>query len=341
MTLDEWDSLSPGGREAYARRLVRSLPAAFTFDSVVTFQMGDRRRDVARFGFGGSAFALVPGGAVTLGYDAGRPWEPTPDEAESWRASAEEYGFAASPRDHIAQVTRRRRVAELCPFLAETTAREVGWEPLPADDAEVLEIVKQYMTGPRASKVVKVHGAVRTVRVIREPGGITAQRSAPLTHAQLARRLGDAGFRLPTSDEWEFLCGAGAETLFRWGDHAPADHYPGEASRAEREWNTRWALSGGTLERPAKSFEPDFDLNLRPSACGVFIAWHPHEVELVCEPEVTRGGDGGISACGGVGFFHGWLPLATAFYQPESCDRAPQGEIHAGYNVARRVLPLD
>ena len=31
------------------------------------------------------------------------------------------------------------------------------------------------------------------------------------------------GFRLPTTDEWEYACSGGATTLFRWGNHCPSD----------------------------------------------------------------------------------------------------------------------
>src|SRR5205814_9468821 len=51
------------------------------------------------------------------------------------------------------------------------------------------------------------------------------RRSSDL-HAELAEHFKTSGFRFPTSDEWEFACGSGEPTLFRWGDHAPCDRYP-------------------------------------------------------------------------------------------------------------------
>jgi hypothetical protein len=54
-------------------------------------------------------------------------------------------------------------------------------------------------------------------------GVLHAELSTELTHDQLLRELADRGFRLPTSDEWEYACAAGSRTLFRWGDHAPLE----------------------------------------------------------------------------------------------------------------------
>ena len=57
------------------------------------------------------------------------------------------------------------------------------------------------------------------------------------TEARNYERLEDlealyaAGFRPPTSDEWEHACGAGARTLFRWGDDCPTDRIPRTSAR--------------------------------------------------------------------------------------------------------------
>jgi len=47
-------------------------------------------------------------------------------------------------------------------------------------------------------------------------------------HAQLLAALERRDLRLPTSDEWEYSCGAAAATLFRWGDDDPDGQPYGE-----------------------------------------------------------------------------------------------------------------
>jgi hypothetical protein len=156
----------------------------------------------------------------------------------------------------------------------------------------------------------------QTTRVRRsESGEFAAERFNPkMNHELLTRQLAEAGFRLPGSDEWEFACGAGAATLFRWGDHAPCDRYP-----------------------PDRRKTPPFELHRQPNALGLSIAHDPYKFEVVAEANRARGGDGGVCICGGAGFFIGWLTLATAYFEPELSE--PQ-ELSPGYAVARRVLPL-
>ena len=51
-------------------------------------------------------------------------------------------------------------------------------------------------------------------------GGVRADEFVSKTHADLVGHLKNDGFRLLTSDEWEYLCGGGIATLFRWGDES-------------------------------------------------------------------------------------------------------------------------
>jgi hypothetical protein len=124
------------------------------------------------------------------------------------------------------------------------------------------------------------------------------------------------------------------------GDHVPCDRYPTDISPAEAEWRRQWVLSLGKLACPAEGFIPDWDLHRRPNRFGIYIASNPYHPELVAEPELMRGGDSGTAICGGVGFFEGWLPLATAYFEDSSCRRDPQAPILMGHTVGRRVLPL-
>ncbi len=123
----------------------------------------------------------------------------------------------------------------------------------------------------------------------------------------------DLGFRPPTSDEWEYVCGAGARTLFRWGDDCPTGKHP-ESTGEDEGW---------TLHRV-------------PNAFGLIIADNPWEDEYCLERGIWRGGDGGGSGCGGDGAFHGWVALATAYVQVI----LHQPDAWPGLYRMRRVYPL-
>jgi hypothetical protein len=342
LNLANWERMPPKERRELAKRLARELPTGFSFRSLRSYQLGGRKHPVALFEFDGSSFALIPGGSIRLGYDPDRAWEPTPDEQESWEATAEEYGLKRTLPEHIAEVTLKPREVRLGAFLMETVAGEVGWEPIPVDDPEVKKIVRGHFR-KKSSRFnqVQVFLGQSTVRVRREAdGSILAHRAEACTHRELAARLSKEGFRFPTSDEWEYACGAGAETLFRWGDHVPCDRYPTDISPEEAAWRRQSVLSGGKCKRPAGGFTADWDLHRRPNAFGVYIASDPYKFELAAEPNITRGKDGGCAICGGAGFFVGWLTLATAYFEAHACKRKPKEPVDSDYTIARRVLPL-
>ena len=117
------------------------------------------------------------------------------------------------------------------------------------------------------------------------------------------------GFRLPSPDEWEYACAAGARSLFRWGDDCPDS-----CSYDER----------------------GFDLHRRPNAFGLRLPWNTYDLEL-CEGRQFRGGDGGGAVHGGLGNVVTWIPLAGAF-------RIPEDEDLDGWCIeevwVRRVYPL-
>ena len=108
--------------------------------------------------------------------------------------------------------------------------------------------------------------------------------------ADLPAVLAERGLRVPTSDEWEHACGAGADTLFRWGDDCPLDRVPyGDRTGPHNE----------------------------PNAFGLRIAHDTYSTELTSDTGEVRGGDGGESVCGGYGHLLAWLPLATAHTHPD------------------------
>ncbi|MFF5225561.1 hypothetical protein [Dactylosporangium sp. NPDC000521] len=130
--------------------------------------------------------------------------------------------------------------------------------------------------------------------------------SVPEPMARLAWR----GLRPPTPDEWEHDCGAGATTLFRWGD----DYPDGEPSG-------------------------DVPLIQQPNFFGLVIGDDPYRAEFTTDPAILCGGDGGSALCGGSGAFLSWISLATAYRDPTLAEVVYDGYL-VGETPLRPVLPL-
>ncbi|MEU3182932.1 hypothetical protein ABZ707_01770 [Streptomyces sp. NPDC006923] len=127
--------------------------------------------------------------------------------------------------------------------------------------------------------------------------------------------LAGRGLRLPSPDEWEHACGAGATTLFRWGDHCPLDNSPYGAGSGPRH---------------------------QPNAFGLHIAYDVYRAEMTSDPASVYGGDGGEAVCGGYGAFVQWLPLATANRNPAMAEflTGPDGADMCEEFSTRPVLEL-
>jgi hypothetical protein len=207
-------------------------------------------------------FALIPGGATTLGFDLDA-WQPTSEQAADSAESLDQgFGYGPDLGAHLAQVLSPRRTVILTTLL--------------------MAVEDENLTEPPTDMP-----------------------------AVLAAR----GLRMPTSDEWEHACGAGAETLFRWGDECPLDHIPyGDGTGPHQELN----------------------------AFGLHIAYDTYRAELTSDVTAVHGGDGGESVCGGYGRMLAWLPLATANRNPAMAEfvYGPDGEDLCEDFSTRPVLAL-
>ncbi|MHB9860535.1 hypothetical protein [Streptomyces sp. YIM S03343] len=165
-----------------------------------------------------------------------------------------------------------------------------AWEPTPEQTADYAASVEAgfgygsdlrahlalLLSPYRSAEVATVLMAVADEHLTEPPAG---------TPAVLAAR----GLRMPSADEWEHACGAGARTLFRWGDDCPMDRVP---------------------------YDDPTGPQTRPNAFGLHIAYDTYRMELTSDTTAVHGGDGGESVCGGYGTLLGWLPLATANRNP-------------------------
>ena len=334
LTLEAWRSLD----DREAARLVRRIAERTGTEPVETGRRpegpdGDGPSRYALFRRDGDLYALVPGGdAVQVGYDGGR-FVPSPEQQASYAGSYEEFGASggdglpADIREAVDAMTSPPRTVEIPPLLVAVEAREAGLTPVAPDHPLIAEALdgtpppSPAAAQPREVEVTWPPGKhpARRARAVVGPDGTVTEAWLMFSLADDLERMTAQGMRLLTPDEWEHACGAGASTLFRWGDDCPTDRYPGPAMRED-----------GTVE-------PDHGPHLDPNAFGLKIAQQPTHPERTADPDVLCGGDGGAMACGGVGFFLGWLPLATAFRDPFASAWSAD---ETGDVLVRPALPL-
>ncbi|WP_432114200.1 hypothetical protein [Streptomyces sp. S1] len=218
---------------------------------------------------------------------------------------------------HRARVERDGREFALIPGGPVTLGFDTdAWRPTPAQLADYAESVEQgFGDGPDLrAHLARVLSPRRDVTL---PTVLMAVESERLAEppAAVPAALAARGLRMPDPDEWEHACGAGAGTLFRWGDECPLDRIP---------------------------YGDDTGPHRLPSAFGPRIAHDTYDMELTSDPTAVHGGDGGESVCGGYGNLLAWLPLATAHRNPLTAEfvYGPDGEDLVEDASVRPVLTL-
>lgn len=321
LQLHEWEQFSEMQATRYSEELAIYLQQPIVFQGLQRYCCGSRALTIAHFNYAGALFSLIPGGEIQLGYEA-RDFCPTQAQSESFYESAEEYGIDMNIHSFIQSVTTSPRRVKLPAILVEVRATEIGLKPMSAEASEVQKFFKEYPN----SRGVEVYKQYRFKRG--EYGSIAAWRIAKKTHEEIETELTSNGLRLLTLDEWEYVCGAGSTTLFRWGDFCPCDRYPTDNTADEARRRT-----------PFEPDEPDWNLHRQPNLFGLPIAQNPYDLEIIADRGKIRGGDGGCSICGGYGFFLGWLPLATAYWDSELMECSEEDE-DLSNRFMRRVIPI-
>ncbi|MQS16376.1 hypothetical protein F7Q99_30275 [Streptomyces kaniharaensis] len=192
-----------------------------------------------------------------------------------------------------------------------------AWQPTPEQAADYQESLEEgFGYGPdlraHLAQVLSPRRRVTLATVLMAVEDENLTEPAADMPAVLAAR----GLRMPNSDEWEHACGAGATTLFRWGDDCSLDRIP---------------------------YDDPLGPQHRPNALGLHIAYDTYRTELTSDVTAVHGGDGGESACGGYGHLLGWLPLATANRHPFLATEfvyGPEGEDMYEDFSTRPVLAL-
>ncbi|WP_329101383.1 hypothetical protein OG792_20910 [Micromonospora sp. NBC_01699] len=308
LSFDQWNDLSDGA----AGRLAQEIADRHDLTVVglkSTAYVGRSHR-VALFDRDGMRFALVPGGRPALGYDAAR-FQPVSHQAVSYADSASEFGLPPLV-EYVDAMTSPVRRVEMPAMLVAVEAFDPCEVPLAPDDPRVLELL--------ASRGDRLGG----VSTFRSAGGLRVEfdQAGQVVRARATREvsfdegmsgLASIGLRTTTADEWEWACGAGAATLFRWGDDCPNDGYPFDYKTGPHRQKNLWGLA---------------------------IGQDPYKHETTTERTIVCGGDGGSTTCGGSGFFLGWLTLATAYCDKEFGQWLASDDGYADEILTRPVIEL-
>ncbi|OKI61494.1 hypothetical protein [Micromonospora sp. CB01531] len=285
LSFEQWNDLSDGA----ARRMAQDIADRHDLTVVGlenTAYVGRSHR-MALFDRDGMRFALVPGGQPTLGYDAAR-FQPVPDQVASYADSAGECGLPPLA-EYVDAMTSPVRSAEMPAMLIAVEAFDPCEIPLAPDDPRVRELVAS--VGSRLGGVSTFHSAGGLKVEFDQTGQVVRARAIrEVSYDEGMAGLESIGLRTTTVDDWEWACGAGATTLFRWGDDCPNDGYPFDYKTGPHRQKNLWGLA---------------------------IGQDPYKYETTTARTIVCGGDGGSTTCGGSGFLLGWLTLATAYRDKE------------------------
>jgi hypothetical protein len=329
MNLDRgtWLSASHTERSRIVEAVLGKSPSGFSFERVERFALGGEQNEVALFAFERSEFAFVPGCEAEIGFDA-HYWSPNDDELQSWEESVAEFELDLTIHQYLEQATHRPRKIQIPPMLVETIGFELPWEPVSERHPLVKELLRceprRFWSRRLARRpepaLREVYTESEAIRVSLETdGSVLAERQHRPSLAEASSQFAATGFRLLSSDEWEYLCSGGCRTLFRWGDHAPCDVDPCQTPDTH---------SGRAC----------WDEHRRPNALGLNFPDDTYQGEIVAEGFI-RGGDGGASSCGGVGYFVAWSTLASAYVDANQ-RIARTGGSRSVYDRVRRIREL-
>lgn len=333
LTLAQWQAMSPAQQEEFAQRIPERIgKPRFEFGGVHEQTFLDRTERMAWFYHeDGQEFVLVPGTTATIGFDVEK-FKPTKEQQESFDDIREELLEPWTLTQFLTRFMTKPRNVTIRPMLVERNPRTASKGPIDQNDPELLALIKEGKSiDPEDDSDGRMRHRDETEGkfglILFKDGTHQAWRVRnQVTHAEVVAEIAEQGFRLPTSDEWEYLCAGGATTMFRWGDEHPMYKYP----NATLEWAQRRSKTALAIE--------DFTLNWEPNCFGLFIATDSYETELVAEPGIVRGGDGGGNVCGGTGYFLGWLPIATAFCDDVMGAHYKEDDVH--WLSVRRVVDL-
>lgn len=316
---EKYEKLPERERQALLASLAERHPG-LALKRFARFERFGRSTDTAVYALDGSEFVFVPGDTVTLGWDSfadGFDEATRQDVDETLGAFDIEDGEA-----WIGSLMSPVRTVTVPPMLAERKLREIGWTKASPGDEAIAERWKAQIDLFENASTNRLTIDKR-LRLDRSEGFTVLETYTPVSYEALLQSLHSHGFSVPTEDEWEYLCGGGSRTLWRFGDSFDYD------------------MQLKHFHAPERNDMP-YDLE-QPNEFGLHIAYDPYKYEVVDGACFLKGGDGGSLICGGTGMAIGYLPTATYYrhsYMGEATKAGYKADIGGDYTFYRKILRI-
>lgn len=307
-------------RETILKDLANKKPG-FQFKRLERFERFGQATNTAIYEFENSEFVFVPGDTVILGWDS---FEVGMDSAtrEELMESLEEYGVT-NLEDFLKENMSEVRTVDIGPMLVERNLNDIGWVRIDFESIDSLkdESVKKAIDEVKSGKC-KQYIINEELRLRKNNDEIIADVYEFISYDEFVNEIIKSGFRIPTEDEWEYLCGGGTRTLFRWGDSFDYDMH----------------LYHFEEITPNKK---EYDLE-KPNQFGISIGYDPYKYEVLMDSkQFLKGGDGGCNICGGLGMVLGYLSVSTYYRDINSFELDYEEDLDGEFTFYRRIIRLE
>ncbi|RAK29497.1 SUMF1/EgtB/PvdO family nonheme iron enzyme [Chitinophaga ginsengisegetis] len=318
---NNWNNLSENTAKEILLHLVETQLPGFTIKSFEQFNKFNQSTFTAVLDHNGSEFVFVPGDTIVLGLDK---WAMADENKQKMAGLLEQSTSETDTfiRERLSPV----RTVTVSPMIVERSIRETGYFAVAMDDERLVtdgyfeKALQELRNTPKEKYIYTVNNSFRLEK---NGSNIKAFLYEPSSYDELTTEIATTGFRLPTEDEWEYLCGGGSRTLYPWGD------------------NIDYSKKYHHFAADKDSDEPYF-LDT-PNHFGIIIANNPYHYEVMMDSEwFLKAGDGGCNICGGGGLDIGYLPASTYYRDINIFDEEMnfKDEITGDYTFVRRIKRL-